>query len=59
MATTAVVNKPTNTKQKEKDVNAKLQLYGIYAGECSRHPLTSATPLTSFLQLSHRARSLQ
>lgn len=26
------VNKPTDTKVKEKDVNAKLQLYGIYAG---------------------------
>lgn len=25
------VNVPTNTKIKEQDVNAKLQLYGIYA----------------------------
>lgn len=32
---TAAVNKPTDTKQKEKDVNAKLQLYGIYAGMSS------------------------
>lgn len=29
----AAVNKPTDTKVKEKDVNAKLQLYGIYAGK--------------------------
>ena len=28
----AGVNVPTNTKIKEKDINAKLQLYGIYAG---------------------------
>jgi hypothetical protein len=27
------VNVATNTKQKEKDVNNKLQLYGIYSGE--------------------------
>ena len=26
------VNVPTNTKIKEKDVNSKLQLYGIYEG---------------------------
>lgn len=26
------VNVPTNQKIKEKDVNAKLQLYGIYSG---------------------------
>lgn len=26
------VNVPTNQKIKEQDVNAKLQLYGIYAG---------------------------
>lgn len=28
----AAVNVPTNQKIKEKDVNAKLQLYGIYSG---------------------------
>lgn len=28
----ASVNVPTNQKIKEQDVNAKLQLYGIYAG---------------------------
>lgn len=28
----STVNKPTDTKIKEKDVNAKLQLYGIYEG---------------------------
>ena len=32
MATSTGVNVPTNTKIKEKDINAKLQLYGIYAG---------------------------
>lgn len=28
------VNRPTNVKQKEADVNQKLQLYGIYSGMC-------------------------
>lgn len=28
----ANVNRPTNIKQKEADVNQKLQLYGIYSG---------------------------
>lgn len=28
----SAVNKPTNTKVKEEDVNKKLQLYGIYSG---------------------------
>ena len=28
----AAVNRPTNVKQKEADVNQKLQLYGIYSG---------------------------
>lgn len=27
------VNVPTDLKVKEKDVNAKLQLYGIYSGK--------------------------
>ena len=27
------VNRPTNVKQKEADVNQKLQLYGIYSGK--------------------------
>ena len=27
------VNRPTNVKQKEEDVNQKLQLYGIYSGK--------------------------
>lgn len=26
------VNRPTNVKQKEADVNQKLQMYGIYSG---------------------------
>jgi len=29
------VNVPTNPKIKEQDVNAKLQLYGIYSGTSS------------------------
>ena len=29
----ATVNRPTNVKQKEEDVNQKLQLYGIYSGK--------------------------
>lgn len=28
----AQVNRPTNVRQKEEDVNQKLQLYGIYSG---------------------------
>lgn len=32
MATSKGVNVPTNEKVKEKDVNAKLQLYGIFEG---------------------------
>ncbi len=32
MATSTGVNVPTNTKIKEKDINSKLQLYGIYSG---------------------------
>ena len=31
MASGAGVNQPVNEKLKEKDVNAKLQLYGIYS----------------------------
>lgn len=27
------VNRPTNVKQKDEDVNQKLQLYGIYSGK--------------------------
>ena len=33
--TSAPVNRPTNVKQKEADVNQKLQLYGIYTGKTS------------------------
>jgi len=33
MSSGAAVNVPTNYKLKEQDVNAKLQLYGIYSGE--------------------------
>ena len=31
------VNRPTNVKQKEADVNQKLQLYGIYSGKSNLH----------------------
>ena len=31
------VNRPTNVKQKEADVNQKLQLYGIYSGKLNLH----------------------
>lgn len=31
------VNRPTNVKQKEADVNQKLQLYGIYSGTSNVH----------------------
>lgn len=30
--TSKAVNRPTDTKVKEADVNAKLQLFGIYSG---------------------------
>lgn len=36
MATSTGVNVPANTKIKEKDINAKLQLYGIYEGSSPR-----------------------
>jgi len=29
------VNRPVNDKQKEVDINTKLQLYGIYSGKFS------------------------
>lgn len=32
MSTGAAVNVPTNKAIKERDVNSKLQLYGIYSG---------------------------
>jgi len=31
--TSNAVNRPTNVKQKEADINQKLQLYGIFTGE--------------------------
>jgi len=45
MVSTAV-NRPTDVKQKEKDVNNKLQLYGIYSG---RYP--NLTRASTFLML--------
>jgi hypothetical protein len=38
------VNVPTNQKIKEKDINAKLQLYGIYAGVLLHRATTSRAP---------------
>lgn len=35
MASSKAVNVPTNPAIKEKDVNTKLQLYGIYSGSFS------------------------
>ena len=31
--TSKSVNRPTNVKQKEEDINQKLQLYGIFTGK--------------------------
>lgn len=61
------VNVPTDTKVKEKDINAKLQLYGIYAGEYSRVVIRavfhverhSRYSLLTHLQPLPRARSHQ
>jgi hypothetical protein len=37
------VNVPTDPKIKEQDVNAKLQLYGIYSGMSSpKHPVCAS-----------------
>lgn len=41
------VNVPTNPKIKEKDVNAKLQLYGIYSGMLTAPRLRATTRLTT------------
>jgi hypothetical protein len=38
----AAVNRPTDVKQKEADVNQKLQLYGIYAGKWEMLPMLFA-----------------
>jgi hypothetical protein len=38
------VNVPTNPKIKEQDVNAKLQLYGIYSGTSSPKRRVCASP---------------
>ena len=34
MTSTAGVNVPTDPKTKERDINNKLQLYGIFTGMC-------------------------
>lgn len=47
--TSKSVNVPTDPKVKEKDINAKLQLYGIYSGMCARARLDKwvlGAPLT-------------
>lgn len=45
MMTTKSVNRPTNIKQKDEDINQKLQLYGIFTGELHLH--LNATRLAS------------
>lgn len=45
--TSKAVNVPTDTKVKEQDINAKLQLYGIYSGMFARlDELATYPPLT-------------
>lgn len=49
----ASVNRPTNVKQKEADVNQKLQFYGIYSGKYYNLSLTSTSLLpVNFLRPS-------
>lgn len=57
MSSGAAVNVPTNFKIKEKDVNAKLQLYGIYSGEYCSHSVSHSVSLISNSQLSPMAKS--
>lgn len=48
--TSKSVNVPTDPKVKEKDINAKLQLYGIYSGMCARlDKWVLGAPLTLYL----------
>lgn len=49
MSSSKAVNRPVDLKQKETDVNNKLQLYGIFTG-------TYRAPLRLQLQLHMRAR---
>jgi hypothetical protein len=42
MSSSKAVNVPTDQKVKEKDINAKLQLYGIYSGESPHFTLFSS-----------------
>lgn len=62
MASTAV-NRPTNVKQKEADVNQKLQLYGIYSGTSLFSPflrLDVCLPVTEgrvFFRMPYDAKS--
>lgn len=41
------VNVPVNEKIKEKDINAKLQLYGIYSGESASKALSATASARS------------
>jgi len=48
MATTGSgVNRPTNSKQKEEDVNRKLQVYGIISGKNVIQQITTFHPANS------------
>jgi hypothetical protein len=46
------VNVPTNPKIKEQDVNAKLQLYGIYSGTSSPKRPVCASQFAHFERTS-------
>jgi hypothetical protein len=50
------VNVPTNPKIKEQDVNAKLQLYGIYSGMLSQTSLF-AGPIALVAITEHQANT--
>lgn len=52
----ATVNRPTDVKQKEADINQKLQLYGIYSGMLDSSIPTRGLP-SSMLPSSTGPRS--
>lgn len=47
MATSKAVNRPVDAAQKERDVNSKLQLYGMYNGKSSTQSLSLANDASS------------
>ena len=59
----AAVNRPTDVKQKETDINQKLQLYGIYSGMLDppvSYPCFFGHPVRSLgiLEFSPRCRKV-